>query len=188
MATATEISQRALKRLGIVNSGETAAASDVADATEALNAMIAAWEAGWYSGDTLPLDPRFEQGIIAQLAVRISEDYGVQPGPVLLRDAEAGMMQMQAAFFTVPASSFDKGLTQSGTNYTYGTLAGTGPANHAPWQASTAYTLRLYAVNNANLYEVKTAGTSAASVGPTGTGSDIADGTVVWVWRKAVAE
>ena len=188
MATATEISQRALKRLAIVDPGETASAIDVQDATEALNAMIAAWEVNWLSGDTLPLDPRFEQGIIAMLAVRIASDHNITPNAILLRDADRGEENLRAAFFTVPQSTFDNALVRSGTNYTFGTLAGNTPSNYGPWQASTAYDLRLYAVNNANLYEVKTAGTSAASGGPTGTGADITDGTVVWVWRKATAE
>ena len=188
MATATEISQRALKRLAVVTAGETAAAIDVQDATEALNAMIAAWEAEWLSGDTLPLDPRFEQGIIAMLAVRLAPDYGITPSPVLLRDADRGEENLRAAFFTVPQSSYDNALVRTGVNYTFGTLAGNTPSNYGPWQASTAYNLRLYAVNNANLYEVKTAGTSAATGGPTGTAADITDGTVVWVWRRAMAE
>ncbi|MCA8355184.1 hypothetical protein [Burkholderia cepacia] len=51
---------------------------------------------------------------------------------------------------------------------------------YAAWVASTAYALNAYAMNGGNLYQVTTAGTSAASGGPTGTGASIADGSVVW--------
>ena len=50
------------------------------------------------------------------------------------------------------------------------------------WTASTAYSVGDMVQNdsNGNCYECVTAGTSAGSGGPTGTGSGIADGTAVW--------
>jgi lysophospholipase L1-like esterase len=48
------------------------------------------------------------------------------------------------------------------------------------WQASTAYVIGNCVTNNGNLYRCTTAGTSAASGGPTGAGFSIADNTVVW--------
>lgn len=48
------------------------------------------------------------------------------------------------------------------------------------WKGSTAYSLNAYTNNGGNSYQVITAGTSAASGGPTGTGASITDGTVVW--------
>lgn len=57
------------------------------------------------------------------------------------------------------------------------------PAASAPgWAASTAYTVGQFRTNGANIYRVTTAGTSAGSGGPTGTGASIADGTAVWEW------
>lgn len=54
-------------------------------------------------------------------------------------------------------------------------------ATATAWAASTAYTLGQYRLNGANVYVVLTAGTSAASGGPTGTAtSGITDGTVTW--------
>jgi hypothetical protein len=44
MATATEISTRALRRARVYDSNQSPSAIDIADATEALNAMIASWE------------------------------------------------------------------------------------------------------------------------------------------------
>lgn len=48
------------------------------------------------------------------------------------------------------------------------------------WQASKAYALNDHAMNGGNLYRCTTAGTSASSGGPTGTGTGISDGTAVW--------
>ena len=56
------------------------------------------------------------------------------------------------------------------------------------WAASTAYTVGNVRANRGSLYSVTTAGTSAASVGPTGTGSVIADGTAVWQYLAAAPD
>lgn len=48
------------------------------------------------------------------------------------------------------------------------------------WQASKAYLLNQQVINGGNLYRCITAGTSASSGGPTGTGADITDGTAHW--------
>lgn len=53
------------------------------------------------------------------------------------------------------------------------------------WVASTAYTVGDRATNADNVYEVITSGTSAGSGGPTGTGTNITDGTVHWKWIVA---
>jgi hypothetical protein len=47
---------------------------------------------------------------------------------------------------------------------------------------STAYALNAIINNGANCYKVTTAGTSGTSGGPTGTGTGITDGTVVWAY------
>ena len=51
------------------------------------------------------------------------------------------------------------------------------------WLASTAFSVGDRASNGANTYVATTAGTSAASGGPTGTGTGIADGSVVWAFE-----
>lgn len=53
------------------------------------------------------------------------------------------------------------------------------------WAALTAYSVAALRSNGGNIYECITAGTSAASGGPTGTGSDITDGTVHWRYVAA---
>lgn len=187
MATATQISERALKRLGLLQAGASASSADVADATEALNTMIASWAAEGLSGASdVPLDSRFEQAVIAMLAVRLAEDYGAQPGPILLDDAKKGWAAIQAAFFFVPESVFDSALSNTGPFWADGLIISE-PENYGAWVASTDYELRNFAVNGSNLYECTTAGTSASSGGPTGTASEITDGTVVWCWRRVTS-
>ncbi len=57
------------------------------------------------------------------------------------------------------------------------------------WAASTAYTLGKERFNGDKAYRVTVAGTSAASGGPTGTGSTIVDGSVTWSYMNpAVAD
>lgn len=184
MATAEQISTRALKRLGIPGEGGTLSSTELTDALEALNAMLAALECDWLSGDVLPLDERFEQGVIAMLAVRLAEDYGKTPGAVLARDAKEGKEQLESAFFTVPASRFEGPLKNNGVNVAYAVIT-TDTENYDPWQETTEYTVRKYATLDGNLYECVTAGTSGTT-GPTGTGSAITDGTVIWCWRRAI--
>lgn len=55
-----------------------------------------------------------------------------------------------------------------------------GNVGNPSWIASHAYTLNTVADNGGNTYKVTTPGTSASSGGPSGTGSAITDGSVVW--------
>lgn len=61
----------------------------------------------------LPFDASQEAGVVAMLAVRLAEDYGKTPGPVLLRDANRGEERLRAAFTHVPRASFDTALTRT---------------------------------------------------------------------------
>lgn len=55
------------------------------------------------------------------------------------------------------------------------------------WTTSHVYTLAARVSNGGNAYQATTAGTSALSGGgPSGTGSSISDGSVVWKWLSAV--
>jgi hypothetical protein len=62
----------------------------------------------------------------------------------------------------------------------------TGSIASSAWQASTAYTVGALRTNDGGkTYLCTTAGTSAGSGGPTGTGSAISDGTCVWDYKAA---
>ena len=50
----------------------------------------------------------------------------------------------------------------------------------APWVASTPYVVGDRVLNGSKVYQCDTAGTSAGSGGPTGTGSDISDNSARW--------
>lgn len=73
-------------------------------------------------------------------------------------------------------------VQQSGAKFA--TLAEATIAAVTAWTGATAYTLGQRRKNGSHVYEVTTAGTSAASGGPTGTTSSIPDGagTLVWTW------
>jgi hypothetical protein len=58
----------------------------------------------------------------------------------------------------------------------------------APWQASTAVIVGQYVTNGGNSYVCATAGATAASGGPSGTGTGIDDGTAVWNYSAAGAD
>lgn len=55
------------------------------------------------------------------------------------------------------------------------------------WVLSTAYAVDNVRANGANVYICTTAGTSAGSGGPTGTGTSITDGTAVWDYLAPLA-
>lgn len=186
MATSTELATRALRRLSIIGAGETPSPADVDVTTEALDEMIDSWEASGLSGDILPLDSRFERGLVAMLAVRIADEFGKTPSPMTVQDADDGWRAIQGAYFSVPATQFENAIAESTLSPTE-IILGQETGNYTAWQASTAYGLRQYAINGANVYECTTAGTSAASGGPTGTGTEITDGTVVWCFRRVDA-
>jgi hypothetical protein len=177
MSSSAQIVTRALKRLGLVEPGETPAAADAEDGLAALNAMLAGWAAdGINVSPDVPLPAKHEEGVTALLAVRLSEDYGRSPGPILLRDANAGMRRLEADYVSAPLASFDLALVGS-------------PSKVYPiteltlddWAASTAYEIedRVLA-DDRHIYECIIAGTSGASSEPHGTGQQINDGTVTW--------
>lgn len=183
MATPQQIVTRALRRLNVIPAGGTPSAEDVDEGTEALTAMINSWENLNLSGDVLPLDARFEQAVVALLAVRLAEEYGKEPSGLVMRDAEDGMASIRAAFMPVGEARFDYGLVGTSRR-----LQAEVPDIFPEWQPLTAYLLRRYVRNGANLYECVTAGTSASSGGPTGTAAEITDGTVTWCWRRVAGE
>ena len=62
-----------------------------------------------------------------------------------------------------------------------GTCSMQGPAA-MDWPASSPVYLNQQVLNNGNVYKCITAGTTASSGGPSGTGTDITDGTAHWAY------
>jgi hypothetical protein len=93
----------------------------------------------------------------------------------------------------IPAS----GLHYVGSTLQYATISAggylgavcvvSGMSVSGDWAASTAYAVGVRVSNGTNVYEVTTAGTSASSGGPTGTGGAISDGTVTWQYLSPLA-
>lgn len=54
-----------------------------------------------------------------------------------------------------------------------------------PWKPTTFYPVGVYCYNGANVYRSIQEGASAGSGGPTGTGSSINDGSVIWEYVQA---
>lgn len=187
MATSVQICTRALRRLAVIAADETPSAADIEAAQEALTALVNSWEAEGLTADALPLDARFEQGLVAMLAMRLAEEYGKQPSSVLARDASEGWSAIRAAFFAVPASRFDKALKFTGHYSMNSYIIGDTDENYGTWQANTEYKVREYVTLDGMLYECIDAGTSG-STGPSGTAAEITDGSCTWCFRRVVGE
>lgn len=75
---------------------------------------------------------------------------------------------------------------RSGSIFADTSAALTGTASGTAWVALTAYSLNDVRVNGGKAYICTTAGTSAGSGGPTGTGTGITDGSAVWAYAPAL--
>lgn len=92
--------------------------------------------------------------------------------------ATAGILNgTAAASGKVAKASF---TTSADVDVVTGLTVGLNSTAAPAWAGSTAYTVGTFRTNGANQYKCVTAGTSASSGGPTGTGSAITDGTAVW--------
>jgi hypothetical protein len=176
MSSSAQIVTRALKRLGLVEAGETPAAADAEDGLAALNAMLAGWEAdGINVSPDVPLPAKHEEGVTALLAVRLAPDYNRTPNPLVFSDAEKGMERLYADYISAPLASFDcalRGMPSVGLIAT---------ATIDDWAVSTAYLEYDRVEANRKIYECIVAGTSASTGdGPHSSGAEITDGTVTW--------
>jgi len=179
VSSSAQIVARALKRLRVIGAGEDPSAEDAADGLAALNAMIAGLEADGLklSGD-VPLDARFEEGVIAMLAVRLADDYGATPSSGVVRDAAQGLQRLQAAFNHIPLAQFDSALRNM-PSQRYWHAVGSPPL----WHAKYEYSVGDQAQSNGRLYECTVAGISGA-LRPLGSSQSIPDGTVTWKWVR----
>jgi len=84
---------------------------------------------------------------------------------------------------TAGTSDVAGGPTGNGAAIVDGTAEWDYQAVNAPaWAALTAYAVGARVTNGGNLYQCTVAGTSAAAGGPSGTGTDIVDATVRWLF------
>ncbi len=85
-----------------------------------------------------------------------------------------------------PSSKYGPYGTTPGTSVPDGTVVWT-PGAPVAWQPSHPYLQYSVVTNGGNYYVCKTAGTSASSGGPSGTGTSITDGSVVWTYEAPAA-
>jgi hypothetical protein len=178
MSSSAEIVTRALKRLNLVAPGEDPAAADAADGLAALNAMLAGWQAdGIDVSPDVPLPSKYEEGVVAMLAVRLAPDYGKEAHPQVYADASRGRKRLQGGYISPPLSKFDLALFAAPSKVNPITTA-----EIDDWAVSTAYDLGDWVLAaDRNIYECIVAGTShTTGSGPHGTGQQVTDGTVTW--------
>ena len=181
MSSSNDIVKRALKRLGVLAPGEDMDAADAADGNAALNAMIASWQIdGVDVASDVPLPSRHEDGIVALLAVRIAPDYGKTPSAQVVADADKGWAGLLAEYIRAPRAQFDTALVNM-PSQRYGYGIGAIPT----WRPLYAYSLGDTAQYRGWVYECTTAGTSGATVGPTGR-TTVLDGSVTWTFREVL--
>ncbi len=105
MAATQTIINRALRLLGMLDANESPEAVDTQTALEALNAMMARWEAdgiplGWApvlaASEALPAPVEAEEAIAYNLAVRLRPEYGVALAPDVLQMAQMGLSRLLA--------------------------------------------------------------------------------------------
>ena len=99
MATNQAIIDFALGKIGVIEAGETANATDSATTLTVLNTMMAEWrersmDLNWFTQDTLtdtaPIPEWAEEGVKSNLAVRAATDFRANVTPALLTEAMTG--------------------------------------------------------------------------------------------------
>ena len=99
MATNQNLIDRALGKIGVVEAGDSANATDSATALDILNSMLNEWaqrdlDLNWFTqdtlGDTAPLPKWAEKGVIANLAMEAAVDFRVPVTGELALEALAG--------------------------------------------------------------------------------------------------
>ncbi len=124
MTTYNEVIEGALKRLAVVQTGQTPSGEEYLDGLRSLNRMINGWRLkGVYmpfstvadadGGNTATFDDEELDAIEANLALRLSGDYGRQPTPVLARDAAEGWNALYAKYGQSIAQTVDRALLPS---------------------------------------------------------------------------
>lgn len=101
MTTWNEMISSALQRIAVVQTGEAPSGSEYTDGIRSMNRMVAGWRLqGLYlpfspvdtqdGGSTVTFDEDELDAIEANLALRLCNDYGKRPTPLLVAEAGAG--------------------------------------------------------------------------------------------------
>lgn len=109
MATASQVINRALKRLRVIGVGQSPTASETADCLEALNDMLFAWRADGIdlahttllSTDALDVPDDHIEPIALNLARRIGGMFGASLSPDDAQLAQSGENMVRAYHFSI---------------------------------------------------------------------------------------
>jgi hypothetical protein len=109
--------RRALRIMGVIASGETPQASDVQDALDTLNALLAEWHVAGigipdYSVATeaaaMTTDVADREAIAYALAFRMAPEYGFEPTPAQVAAGEEAFARLRLRYFQPGRSDFSE--------------------------------------------------------------------------------
>ena len=114
MASVLEIVTRAFRKIGVSAADEALDADQISVGVDALNMMVHAWKlegvdlswADQAASDTFALDSEYHEGVVYNLASRLSPDYVIPPA----FDADAWFRSIQAANVEAPTVSIPTSL------------------------------------------------------------------------------
>jgi len=118
MATALNVIERALREIGVIQSGESPSATEAQDALTSLNQMLHGWRLKSVNLnhidlvliDTLPYPQDHEDPIVYNLAARLGQEYGVSIKPVTAALASDSFRSIQNYYADPQDSTFDDAL------------------------------------------------------------------------------
>jgi hypothetical protein len=128
--TGQEAINRALRIVGVLAMGQTPSADKTANALEALNAMLARWEANGIAlgfaalaeaGDDLRVPTEAQEAVVFNLAKTIAPEFGRSLSPEALEKATSGYQALSNDAIRVGSSSLDLPTSESTSGFDYRT-------------------------------------------------------------------
>jgi hypothetical protein len=126
MATAAQVTEAALKRILVQGANASLQADEYADAVDSMNNFMLDLDANGVSlgytfvnslSDEVTIPTGALRGLIANLAVDISPDYGGEVSPALVKAADDGLKTMYQLGVSVSPASFPGTLPKGSGNY-----------------------------------------------------------------------
>ncbi len=114
--TNQELIDKALSELHVLGSGESADATDSADAMDILNQMMAAWAVSDKDiqffpqdtlGDTTPVPIWAEEAVISNLAIKLAPTFEAEVTPVLVQKASEGETVVARSVINIKLTNTD---------------------------------------------------------------------------------
>lgn len=123
--TALDAIKSALRRLGVIRSGENLSPDEAADGLESLNFMLHRWELDgirlnhidFTLSSALPWPPNHREPIVCNLAVRLADEYGKSIPQGVLGGAMTGYTDLQNYYADPKDAQFDDDLVATRLNY-----------------------------------------------------------------------